>query len=148
MTESVIKLDKLETMIGDHLQDALVAVRLSEGSFRSVKATIGKIGEFYEFTVHDSGIPFEVDTLIRLGMERVTTHASEGGSGVGFMKTFETMRECGASLIIKEIKPGGVFSKSVTIRFDRKNQYIIESYRPDDFPKSDRYIIVRCNNKV
>jgi len=141
MTENTIEQGKLETMIGDHLQDALIAVKASKNSMRSVMAVIGEAGDYYELTILDSGIPFETDTLARLGIERVTTHADEGGSGVGFMKTFETMRECGASLIITENR-GGVFSKSVTIRFDGENQYIIETYRPSDFPASDRYTII------
>ena len=141
MTENTIEQGKLETMIGDHLQDALIAVKAGENSIRSVMATIGEVGDCYEFSVYDSGIPFEVDTLVRIGTERVTTHADEGGSGVGFMKTFETMRECGASLIIRENR-GGVFSKSITISFDGENQYIIETFRPQDFPASDRYIVI------
>jgi hypothetical protein len=141
MKENTIALGKLETMIGDHLQNALIAVNASEASIRSVLATIGEVGDYYEFSVHDSGIPFEVNTLIQLGAERVTTHADEGGSGVGFMKTFETMRERKASMIIQENK-SGVFTKSVTIRLDGENQYIIDTYRPDDFPASDRYLII------
>lgn len=141
MTDNAIKQDKLETMIGDHLQDALIAVNASHSVTRNVMAVIGEAGDFYEFSVHDSGIPFEADTLVRLGMEPVTTHAGKGGSGEGFLKTFETMRDCGASLIIREMEPGGPFTKSVTIRFDDQNQYIIETYRPGDFPENDRYII-------
>ena len=95
-----------------------------------------------KFTVFDGGIPFEVDTLVRLGTERVTTHADTGGSGIGFETTFETMRECKASLIISEKEPSSAYhSKSVSICFDGNNQYIIKTYRPDDFPASDRYIV-------
>jgi signal transduction histidine kinase len=131
---------KLETMVGDHLQDALIAVSAGGSSSHGVLALIGKAGDCFEFSVHDSGVPFSVDTLVRLGTERVTTHA--GGSGIGFMTTFETMRECGASLIISENPPGGAgYSKSVTIRFDGENRYIIDTYRPGDFPPCDRYIV-------
>ena len=140
MTDTVIAQNNLEMIIGNHLQDALIAVNASERSIRSVLAMIGEVGDCYEFSVHDSGIPFGIDTLVRLGTERVTTHAD--GSGIGFMKTFEIMRECAAGLIISEKKPGSCFSKTVTIRFDGKNQYIIKTYRPDDFPQNDRYIIV------
>ena len=134
--------NKLETMIGDHLQDALIAANASNRTIRSVLAMIGEAGNCYEFSVQDSGIPFEVDTLVRLGTERITTRADEGGNGIGFMKTFETMRECGASLIITEKEPGSSFSKIVTIRFDGENRYIIETYRPSDFPESDRYTVI------
>jgi signal transduction histidine kinase len=145
MTEHIIPKGKLETMVGDHLQDALVAVKASDGNTRRILAFIGEVDGYYEFIIHDSGIPFEVDTLARLGTKRVTTHADTGGSGIGFMTTFETMRECKASLIIKENNPGDSgFSKSVSIRFDGMNQYIIETYRSGDFPPSDRYSVIDC----
>jgi signal transduction histidine kinase len=142
MAENVIPQNKLETMIGDHLQDALTAVNASDGSIRSVLAMIGEADGCYEFSVQDSGVPFGADTLIRLGTERVTTHTETGGTGIGFMTTFETMRECNASLIIKENVPGSGFSKTVTIRFDGKELYIIDTYRPNEFPENDRYIVV------
>lgn len=140
MVENVITRGKLETMIGDHLQDALVAVKASDGDTRSVLAMLGEVEDCYEFSVQDSGIPFEPDTLVRLGKERVTT--KEDGVGIGFMTTFATMRECGASLVIHENTPASDFSKTITIRFDRKQQYVIETYRPNDFPESDRYVII------
>lgn len=144
MVESVIPQGKLETMIGDHMQDALIAVNACDNSFRSILAVLGLTGDCYEFSVYDSGIPFEPDTLVRLGTECVTTRADTGGSGIGFMTTFETMRETGASLIINEKKPGGTdYTKSVHIRFDGKSRYIIETYRPEEFPDNDdRYVVV------
>jgi hypothetical protein len=145
MVDNIIKMNKLETMIGDHLQDALVAVNAADGEIRTVLAMIGEVDDCYEFSVQDSGIPFEVNTLTRLGLEKVTTHAEDDGSGIGFMTTFETMRECGASLIIKEIAPSSSFSKIITIRFDGKNNYIIKTFRPSSFPLNDRYTVVDCN---
>jgi hypothetical protein len=80
---------------------------------------------------------------VRLGAERVTTHTGTNGSGIGFETTFKIMREYNASLIINEKEPNpSSNSKSVTIRFDGKNQYIIETCRPDDFPPSDRFIVI------
>lgn len=52
--------------------------------------------------IYDSGIEFELETLKKLGLERITTHKKTGGSGIGFMTTFETLKECKASLIIEE----------------------------------------------
>lgn len=144
MTEHVIPQNKLETMIGDHLQDELIAVNTSAHPFRSILAVLGLVEDFYEFAIFDSGIPFEADTLIQLGTKRVTTHADTGGSGIGFMTTFDTMRKYGASLIIDEKKTNNAdYSKSVTIRFDGKHQYIIQTYRPDVFPnQDDRFIVM------
>lgn len=143
MAEKVIEQGKLETMIGDHLQNALIAVGASGNTFRSIWAILGLAEGCYEFSVYDSGIPFEADTLARLGAGRVTTHSGSGGSGIGFMTTFEAMRECGASLVISEKEPSGFdYTKSVTIRFDGKGQYIIKTYRSGDFPESNRYVLV------
>ena len=140
MTENIIPQGKLEMMVGDHLQDALIAINAGENTYRAVLAGIGLAGSCYEFSVSDSGIPFYVDTLTRLGTERVTTHAD--GSGIGFMTTFETMRECGASLIIIEKPPSATdYTKTVTIRFDGENRYSIKTYRPGEFPPSDRYTV-------
>ena len=142
MMNNIIKTGKLETLIVNHLKDAQIAINASNNSFRNIMAMIGLNENHYEFTVFDGGIPFEVDTLVRLGTERVTTHADTGGSGIGFETTFETMRECKASLIISEKEPSSAYhSKSVSICFDGNNQYIIKTYRPDDFPASDRYIV-------
>jgi signal transduction histidine kinase len=143
MVENVIKQGDLETLIVNHLNDAKKAVNASDNAFRSITAVIGVSGEHYEFTVLDSGIPFEVDTLVRLRAERVTTHADTGGGGIGFETTFATMKATGASLIINEQEQSDVdYSKSVTIRFDGKNRYIIETYRSDEFPESDRFTVV------
>lgn len=149
MLEHLVAQSALETMIGDHLQDAIVAVNASDRPFRSISVTLGLQDDCYLFSVFDSGVPFEIDTLIRLGKEYTTTHADSGGEGIGFMTTFETIRNCGASLMISEKVPSATdYSKSVTIRFDGKNEYIIETHRPDCFPQEGdkHFIVVSAHN--
>jgi len=143
MVDNVVKSAELKTLIVNHINDAQTAVNSGYNSLRNVMVVIGLTGNCYELTILDSGVPFEVDTLVRLGTERITTHADTGGSGIGFMTTFETMREYGASLIIEEFKPSRTdYSKSVAIRFDGKNQYIVKTYRPGDFPENERYTVL------
>ncbi|MCL2718327.1 MAG: hypothetical protein FWE14_06065 [Lachnospiraceae bacterium] len=140
MIENIISQNKLEILIGDLLEDAIIAVMANDISARRfIYALIGEADGCYEFSVHDTGIPFTIDTLTRLGSERVTTHESSGGSGIGFMKTFETKRECAASLIITENQPNTAFTKSIAFRFDQKNDYIIKSYRAEEFPPGEGY---------
>ena len=104
---------------------------------------LGLLEEYYGFSVFDSGVPFEPDTLSRLGTGFVTTRAHTGGSGIGFATTFDTMKEFRASLVISEYVPDGAsFTKSVTIRFDGKHEYVIETFRPEAFPEDNRYLIV------
>jgi len=70
----------------------------------------------------------------------VTTHAESGGTGIGFMSTFEIMSDCRASLIISEKAPPGegIYTKSVTVRFDRRYDYKVESYRAEQIKMLNR----------
>ena len=134
MIENIVSQSKLEIMIGDHLENARIAVNAGDGSFRSIFVVLGLVENCYELSVLDSGIPFELNTLLRLGTDCVTTHSDNGGSGIGFRTTFEAARECGASVIIIEKKPKEAdFSKSVTVRFDGKNDYIVQTHRAGEF---------------
>jgi signal transduction histidine kinase len=147
MVEHILEQGELETMVGDLLQNALVAIDAGSNPFRSVLAVLGLEDGHYALTVFDSGIPFEVGTLARLGLERVTTHADDGGTGVGFMKTFEFLREYAASLVISAREPGSAgHTKSVKVLFDGEGRYVIETYRPSGYPKGDRYVIADASN--
>lgn len=131
MVNKIIPQDRLVTLIGDHLRDAIIAINAGDNKFRSILAILGVKNECYELCVYDSGVEFTIDTLEKLGIEPITTHKDSGGSGIGFITTFETMRQTGASLIIDEkCKPSeNDYTKSVVIRFDGKNEYRIFSYR-------------------
>ena len=132
LIEKIISKDKFETLIGDHLKDAIIAVDASPNAYKSILATLGLVNGIYEFSVYDTGIEFEIDTLLKLGKEQITTHKDEGGSGIGFMTTFETLKECKASLIIEEYNPEVTnYTKAVIIRFYGKCEYKICSYRAE-----------------
>lgn len=146
LVNSFIPKSKLETLVGDILRDAIRAVFSSSGDYKSIFAILGLKDNFYEFCVFDSGVDFEIDTLIKLGLECVTTHKDNGGSGIGFITTFETMNECNASLVIEEFPNDSKndYSKSITVRFDGKNEYRIVSYRANEIKeksKDNRIII-------
>lgn len=138
LVNNIISQERLVTLIGDHIRDAIIAVNCSNNKFKSILAILGKKNNCYEFCVYDTGIEFEVDTLVKLGLEPATTHKDTGGTGIGFITTFETMKETKASLIIKENKPSeNDYIKFVTIRFDGNNEYRICSYREDEIKKKD-----------
>lgn len=146
LIENTISKDKFETLIGDHLKDAIIAVNSSNDTYKSILVTLGLVEGIYELSIYDTGIEFEIDTLLKLGRERVTTHKQTGGSGIGFMTTFETLKQCKASLVIEEYNPETTnYTKSVTIRFDGKNQYKICSYRAEKIKeqKLKRRIIIQ-----
>lgn len=147
MVNKIIDKDKLVTLIGDHLRDAIIAVNSSTNTFRSIIATIGLHDKYYEFCVHDTGIEFEIDTLLKLGLEPATTHKDTGGTGIGFITTFETLKETKGSLIIEEKHKmcSNDYTKTLIFRFDGKNEYKIYSYRADEIKKQckDKRVIVK-----
>lgn len=123
---------ELQTLLCDHIKDAIIAV-VTKGEGRGkILVNLSVKYDNYEITIFDSGVDFEVDTLSKLGRERVTTHADNGGSGIGFMTTFETLKKAYASLIITEIENKTPFSKSVSFRFDGLSSFVIQSYRADE----------------
>jgi signal transduction histidine kinase len=140
LVRHIINQTKLETLLSDHIKDAIIALGASRTDTKRIAVFIGKIEESYEIIIQDNGIPFEPETLLSLGLKRITTHADEGGSGIGFMTTFETLRETGASLIITEYaKSAGKskYTKNITIRFDNNNAFIIRSYRARELQKQN-----------
>lgn len=139
LIDNIIPKDMFETLLGDHLRDAIIAVNASDNSYKSILTTLGLVDGCYELSVYDTGIEFQIDTLLKLGKEQVTTHKDSGGSGIGFMTTFETLKTTKASLVIEEYSPETTnYTKSVSIRFDGKNQYRIYSYRADDIKKQNK----------
>lgn len=128
---NIITVEQLEILIADHIKDAIIAIKHTDNINKSILVKLGKIDGCYGLYIYDSGIEFEKETLENLGKKPSTTHKDEGGTGMGFMNTFDTLNECKGSLIIKEIgKPSkDNFTKIIMIKFDGKNEYKVESYR-------------------
>ena len=138
MVDNVIKLNRLETLLSDHINDAIIAIKYSDSKKSKIKIAFDRVNETYEIRIYDTGIEFEIDTLLKLGTEQVTTHKSSGGSGIGFITTFETLKECKASLVIEEYKPDDEdYTKCIMVKFDGRNEYKIISYRADEIRKKN-----------
>lgn len=146
LVNNIIPKNKLETLIGDHIRDAIIAVNSSDNKYKSILVILGIKDNCYELCIYDSGIEFEIETLLKLGLESITTHKEDGGTGIGFVTTFETLKECKASLIIQERHKeiDNDYTKALIFRFDNNNEYKIYSYRADEIRKysnDDRIII-------
>lgn len=133
LTEKVIPAIKLETLIADLIENAIIAT--SGSDCKKILVTIGINEGAYELNVQDSGIPFEISTLMDLGQKKASTHLDEGGSGIGYMTVFEILHEFKFSIIITEYEPKQCgFTKSVRVRFDNKDEYIIHTFRAGELP--------------
>ena len=146
LINNIIPKNKLETLIGDHLRDAINAINSANKGKREILTILGIKNNIYELCIYDTGVDFEIETLMKLGLEPVTTYADKEGSGIGFITTFETLKQTRASLIITEQLLGeeNYYTKSVTIRFDGKNEYKICSYRAEQIEKysKNRQIVI------
>lgn len=133
MTNNFIDKDDLEVLIADHMKNAIIAINHSDNVNRSILVRLGMINRYYSLYVYDSGIEFEIDTLLNLGNKPSTTHKDEGGTGIGFMNTFNTLKKYKASISINESNPPCKenYTKSIEITFDKKSEYRICSYRSE-----------------
>lgn len=131
MVNNIIPKEKLEILLADHIKDAIIAVNHSDNINKSILVRLGLLDGVYSIYVYDSGIEFEEKTLAKLGKEPITTHKNEGGTGMGFMNTFDTLKKYNASMIINEIgKPSkDNYTKVIIIKFDNKNEFKIQSYK-------------------
>ena len=139
MINKYIEKEDLEILIADLIKNAIIAINHSENINKSILVRLGLIDGTYSLYVYDSGIEFEIDTLIHLGIKPSTTHTKDGGSGMGMMNTFDTLKKYKASLVIHEYgKPSkDNFTKVMKIIFDNKNRYKIMSYRKKDIQDKD-----------
>lgn len=134
MVNKYISKENLEILIADHIKNAIIAIKHSNNINRNILIRLGIIDGIYSIYIYDSGIEFEIETLLNLGKKPSTTHADTGGTGMGFMNTFDSLNKYKASIIIKEYgKPcKDNYTKSIQIKFDNKNQFIICSYRAEE----------------
>lgn len=133
MINNHIDKEKLEILLADLIKNAIIAINYSENINKSILVRLGIIDGTYSLYVYDSGIEFQPETLENLGKKPSTTHAENGGTGMGMMNTFDTLKQYKASMIIHEYgKPSkDNFTKVIKIIFDKKDEFKIESYRID-----------------
>lgn len=139
-----ISLNLLEILISDIINNAIIAINHSTNKNNKILVQFDS-SDYLEFRVYDTGIEFEIDTLVKLGKEQITTHKYDGGSGIGFITTFETLSKTNGSFIIEEYKKNDKceYSKCLIFKFDNKKQFIIRSYRANEIKKisNDELII-------
>lgn len=139
MINNYIPKEDLEILLADYIKDAIIAINHCENINKSILVRIGKIDGIYGVYFYDSGIEFEFNTLLNLGKIPITTHKSEGGTGMGFMNTFKTLSKTKGSLEIEEIgKPSkSNFTKVLKFKFNNKNEYKIISYKGKELKEKD-----------
>lgn len=128
MTENIISVSDLRTLLADLMENAVIAAKSSANKEILVSISISE--GCYTIGIMDSGVPFEPDTIVHLGLKKTTTHAEHGGSGIGYETVFEILKLYRASLMIEEFSDASMpYSKRVSVKFDGLNQYIVKTMR-------------------
>lgn len=135
----------LEILISNLINNSNTAIKYGNSKNNKILLELSCNNGIYEISVSDTGIPFEVDTLSKLGNERISTHKETGGTGFGFITIFEILRKYNGSFIINELSNDNIFTKILTIRLDNKFQYIINSYRYNELKNSINHNIILNN---
>ena len=122
---NIITKDQLEILIADHVKDAIIAIKHTDNINKSILVKLGKIEGCYGLYIYDSGVEFKKEILENLGKKPSTAYQEEGGTGMGFMNTFDTLKGCNGSLIIKELGKLSKdnYTKIIMIKFDGKNEF-------------------------
>ena len=123
--------EDLKTLTNDLLENAIIATSYNNGT--NVYFIIGYFDKRLAIHVYDSGIPFTKEVLVDLGVTKHTTHEEDGGSGIGSMEIFKIARKYRASYIIDEYDTyAGPYTKRISIIFDKRNKYMLNTSRPQE----------------
>ena len=102
--------------------------------------------QFYEVNkqfvieIADSGIPFEAESSAKFGLVQRTTHANDGGSGIGLMEIWKIKENYRTTLHIEEYETPAPFTKKISLTFNNKNKFTIRTYRKDEIQYASKRI--------
>ena len=105
------------TLLADLIENALIAANHGRHE-KAVQVKLGIDAGIFYISVSDSGAPFPPEVLARWGIERITTHADAGGSGIGMMTIYELCQKYSASFEIEQVQNVSPYRKCVSVRFD------------------------------
>ena len=131
LVENIISETDLNTLLADLIENAIIATKSNDRKRILVSLSISE--GHYLIDIFDSGIPFEAKTIVNLGLNKITTHADNGGSGIGLTTAFEFFKKYSASFIVEEFTNENIlFTKKLSVEFDEKNQYLIKTMRSSE----------------
>lgn len=128
--EKYISENNIVHLLSDLLENAVIATRYANA--HKIELTLTVLNNIPAISVSDSGIAFEIDTYMNLGITNASTHLDSGGHGIGLIDIWNIKKNCLATLCIEELPSTSVFTKRISIMFDNKSRYIISSSRSAD----------------
>lgn len=136
--------EDLTHLLSDLIDNALIAERGAAN--KSILIHLGILYDTPIVEISDTGADFAPEIYEDLGLAKHSTHLDTGGSGIGLMDIWKIRKKYAASLHIREYAPNdGPFSKKISLVFDHKNHFLIQSFRTETLIRKqirgDLYII-------
>lgn len=122
--------DDFVYLVSDLLENAFVATANTRSPM--IQLQLYKWNKQLVVEIADNGLPFEVDSILQMGIERRTTHADTGGTGVGLITIWNIKETYGATYHLDEYDTASPFTKKISLTFDKKNRYSVRTYRKAD----------------
>jgi sensor histidine kinase regulating citrate/malate metabolism len=135
---------ELSHLLSNLAENALSATRGAKK--RTVQVHLGVLRTTLIVEVSDTGQEFDPAVYQSLGLSRHSTRTKSGGSGIGLMELWALKRNTRASLLITEYVPQtALYTKTISLIFDQKNHYLIQTYRPQTLlamqTRGDLYVL-------
>ena len=131
LVEHIIEETELNTLLADLIENAVIATRYNKG--HHILLNMGIVSNAYSINIFDSGIPFTKEVLAKWGLEQITTHKDDAGSGIGLMTAYEIIKRHNASFMINEFaSENGLYTKETAVLFNNLNQYILHTARTEE----------------
>ena len=124
MIENVAEESDINTLLADLIENAIIASQCCKP--KKIMVNIGITDRHYAIDVFDSGDPFPPEVIENLGLKRITTHADEGGSGIGLFTAFSILKKYQASFELEIYPNDNCYRKKVTVCFDNLGQVRIK----------------------
>ena len=113
----VISQEDASTLLADLLENAIIAAGENDQN-RCVRVEFVKKDTYPCVCISDTGRPFPDEVKKSWGIRRVTTHAANGGSGIGMMTTYEICKRYRASFLLEDLDCDEIYAKCVSVCFD------------------------------
>lgn len=129
----IISEEDLTHLLSDLLDNACIAATYA--TERVIQLQFYMAEKAFVIEIADSGIPFESASLANFGLEQYTSHKDTGGSGIGLMDIWKIKEKYRATIHIEEYETPAPYSKKISLIFNHKNRYTIQTYRKEDISK-------------
>lgn len=128
MMKAITNAIDLNTILCDLGENAIIATKGVKNGKILISFALNN-NSFPYICFYDNGHLFDEKVIASMGKKRITTHSTDGGSGIGLMTLFEILQKYNASYCLDELPDEHGFTKKISITFDNLHKIGIRTNR-------------------